>query len=275
MRRWLPIVVIGGAILLIVMKGARRSNDDGFEQELNAAWTHDVDVFRDNLVVTHQILELLDVHAGMSVADIGAGGGYYTRKLAQAVGPQGSVVATEINPVMVELLKSRKTEWKADNVYVKRVRPKVLGLQPGSVDRILLSNVYFFSECDREATEKFFREARAALRPGGLLVIMNDYVHLRGWKGPIGDPMKCGQERPEELIKIAGPYLSLLVRLPVSEASLMPGQSVWDAVKSPSPSRQLAPFELPGYLVSFGERPLTPNVQAMNGEEEERGRSWR
>jgi hypothetical protein len=44
---------------------------------------------------------------------------------------------------------------------------------------------------------------------------------------------------------------------------------VWDAVKSPSPPRQLAPFELPGYLVSFGERPLAPNVQAMNGEEEE------
>jgi SAM-dependent methyltransferase len=110
----------------------------------------------------------LDVKTGQTVADIGAGSGYMSVKLARWVGSSGRVYAEDIQPEMIALLNQRLTKDK-----VKNVTP-VLGafddpkLPAESIDLMLLVDVYHeFSE-----PQKMLRGLRAALKPGGRLVLL-------------------------------------------------------------------------------------------------------
>lgn len=205
------------------------------QAKLAHSWVATENAFRDQQPVTRAIWEQLDVEPGMSVADIGAGGGYFTFRLAQAVGPEGHVVATEVDSLMLDVLHARLEETPHPQVSIIEVRSGLLGLQPGSVDRMLISNVYFFSSCDPEKSRMFFREARRMLRPGGRMVIMNEYVHEKGWTTPGYSPLKCGQLTAEEVIKLAGKSFTLLHHGTVD-------------------AHITTEHELPGYLLTF-QRP--------------------
>ena len=113
-------------------------------------------------------LDALDLAVGATVADIGAGSGYMTVRMAQRVGPSGRVYAEDIQPQMIDLLRQRLARDKIGNVV------PVLGtfddpkLPPGSVDLALLVDVYHeFSE-----PVKMLAGLRAALKSGGRLVLL-------------------------------------------------------------------------------------------------------
>jgi ubiquinone/menaquinone biosynthesis C-methylase UbiE len=115
-----------------------------------------------------EALDLLKIAKGASVADIGAGVGYFTWRLAERVGPSGVVYGEDIQPQMLELLNKNMLERKLGNV-----RP-VLGtiedpkLPKESLDLVLLVDVYHeFSE-----PEKMLDRIREALKPGGRLVLL-------------------------------------------------------------------------------------------------------
>src|SRR5215207_3297021 len=61
-------------------------------------------------------LRLLNVKTGEAVADVGAGSGYFTERLARLVGPTGRVYATDIQQGMLDLLRARMTRARIDNV---------------------------------------------------------------------------------------------------------------------------------------------------------------
>lgn len=110
----------------------------------------------------------LDLKAGMTVADIGAGSGYMTVRMARIVGPAGKVYAEDIQPQMIQLLQRRLEREKVANVV------PVLGtiddpkLPADSVDLMLLVDVYHeFSEPVR-----MLAGMRAALKSGGRLVLL-------------------------------------------------------------------------------------------------------
>lgn len=113
-------------------------------------------------------LDALDLQPGAVVADIGAGSGYITARLARRVGPTGRVYAEDIQPQMIGLLKGRLTREKIENVV------PVLGtvddprLPADSIDLILLVDVYH----EFAKPVEMLAAMRAALKPGGRLVLL-------------------------------------------------------------------------------------------------------
>ena len=113
-------------------------------------------------------LDAIKLVQGSTVADVGAGSGYMTVKMAKRVGPSGKVYANDIQPEMLALLRERLTREKVTNVET------VLGtfddpkLPPGAIDLILMVDVYHeFSE-----PQKMLQRMRENLKPGGRLVLL-------------------------------------------------------------------------------------------------------
>ncbi len=114
------------------------------------------------------MLTNLGVKPGMTVCDMGCGNGFYSLKLAQMVGPDGEVLAVDIQPEMLELLKQRAARARLANVKPIQgtlIDPK---LPDGKVDLILCVDVYHeFSH-----PEHMLRAMRRSLAPNGLLVLV-------------------------------------------------------------------------------------------------------
>lgn len=115
-----------------------------------------------------KLLELLKFKDGEVVADIGAGSGYYTFRMAKLVGPKGKILAVDIQKEMLDIIRDR---MKKENVI--NVEP-VLGaeadpkLKDESVDTVLLVDVYHEFSFPYEMTEKMVK----ALKPGGRIVFV-------------------------------------------------------------------------------------------------------
>jgi ubiquinone/menaquinone biosynthesis C-methylase UbiE len=113
-------------------------------------------------------IDVLKIEKGSTVADIGAGSGYMTVKLAKKVGPQGRVYANDIQPAMLDLLNKRLARSKAANVSV------VLGAQDDprlpleALDLALMVDVYH----ELSQPQLMLRHIRASLKPGGRLVLL-------------------------------------------------------------------------------------------------------
>lgn len=113
-------------------------------------------------------LDLLKIAKGSTAADIGAGAGYITWRLAERVGPAGKVYANDIQPEMLDLLQRNMRQRKLENVE------SVLGdiddpkLPAGAMDLVILVDVYHeFSE-----PQKMLRKIRESMKPDGRLVLL-------------------------------------------------------------------------------------------------------
>jgi ubiquinone/menaquinone biosynthesis C-methylase UbiE len=112
-----------------------------------------------------KVIASLDLQPGQRVADIGAGHGYLTFRLADKVGPKGLVVATDIDESALAALR----EHRAQNVAVRKVAPDEPGLEAGNFDLILLSEVDQYLP-DRVT---YLRKLRVALAPNGRIAVTN------------------------------------------------------------------------------------------------------
>jgi SAM-dependent methyltransferase len=113
-------------------------------------------------------LAALHLAKGAAVADIGAGSGYMTWRMAEIVGPSGKVYANDIQPKMLELLRRNVEQRKLTNVQTVLGEIDDPKLPPGSIDLALLVDVYHeFSE-----PQKMLRHIRESLKPGGRLVLL-------------------------------------------------------------------------------------------------------
>ena len=115
-----------------------------------------------------EVIAALEVKPNMTVADVGAGTGYFTVKLARAV-PQGQVIATDIEPDMVRYLTERAAKEQLPNVHAQLAGADDPKLAPGSVDRVLVVDVWHHVG-DRRA---YARGLAAALKPGGMIAIVD------------------------------------------------------------------------------------------------------
>ena len=113
-------------------------------------------------------LEALGSLAGLTVADIGAGSGYFTVRLAARAGANGRVYATDIQPEMLKMLAARLAREDVHNVTLVQGAVDNPKLPASSIDLGLMVDVYHeFSE-----PQKMLRGIRAALKPGGRLVLL-------------------------------------------------------------------------------------------------------
>ena len=124
---------------------------------------------RDGRNEAHAVMDLAGIAPGMSVADVGAGEGYYTVRLAQRVGPKGRVLAEDIDPAVTEQLGTRVMREGLENVSIKLGTEDDPSLPPDSFDRILMVHMY------HEVTEPyaFLWRLRQALRPGGKVIVVD------------------------------------------------------------------------------------------------------
>lgn len=110
-----------------------------------------------------RLVEELRIVAGQAVADIGAGTGYLTRRLARNAGPQGKVFAVDIQPEMLLQLATRMTALGISNVTAVLGTATDPKLQTDSVDLVVMVDVYHEFEFPREMMDSICR----AVRPGG------------------------------------------------------------------------------------------------------------
>ena len=113
-------------------------------------------------------LNILNVAKGSSVADVGAGSGYWTVKLAERVGPSGRVFATDLQPQMLDILGPRLTARGITNVTLVQGAVDDARLPPASVDLELMVDVYH----ELSQPQAILRSLRTALKPGGRLVLL-------------------------------------------------------------------------------------------------------
>ncbi len=132
---------------------------------------------RDEWQRPDEVLRALELTPAMTVADVGAGTGYFAVRLARAV-PAGEVIATDLEPDMVRYLNERARREHLPNLRAVAATPTTSGLAAGSVDRVLVVDVWHHL-ADRVG---YARDLAAALRPGGVLLVVD--FHLTASRGP-------------------------------------------------------------------------------------------
>jgi len=113
-------------------------------------------------------LNVLKIPKGASVADIGAGSGFITERLSARVGPTGRVFANDLQPQMLQILGRRLAQRKITNVTLVQGTIDDPKLDPASVDLEIMVDVYH----ELSQPQAMLRRLRAALKPGGRLVLL-------------------------------------------------------------------------------------------------------
>lgn len=122
---------------------------------------------RDREEKTSLLVQNLPLQAGDVVADIGAGTGYFSFRMAERV-PQGKVLAVDIQQEMLNIIEARKAEGSPDNVETLLGTERDPRLPADSIDLILLVDAYHEFAWPREMGEAMAR----ALKPGGQLILV-------------------------------------------------------------------------------------------------------
>lgn len=123
---------------------------------------------RERLEQPEKVLDLLKLTSGQMVADIGAGTGYYSLRLAKRVGPQGRVLATDIQPEMIARLRINMKKADSRNIDPVVCTPTDTKLPPGTLDLALMVDVYH----ELANPEETMAQVRRALKPDGRLVLI-------------------------------------------------------------------------------------------------------
>lgn len=124
---------------------------------------------RDRWQKPDEVVGALGLAPGSTVADVGAGTGYFSERLARAVGDEGRVFATDVQDEMIRALEERVEREGLRNVSVLRAGFDDPSLPPACCDLVLLANVY------KELSERpaYLRRLAPALRAGGRIAIID------------------------------------------------------------------------------------------------------
>jgi ubiquinone/menaquinone biosynthesis C-methylase UbiE len=146
---------------------------------------------RDVWQLPHQVIMALEIRPGETIADIGAGSGYFTRRLARHA---AKVYAVDIDRKLLEAIRKDAPA----NVETVLARPDDASLPPGSVDTIFFCNVMHHIDSRPAYLEKL----KKALKPGGRVVNVDFYKKPL----PVGPPekMKLSEEEVEKEFAAAG-----------------------------------------------------------------------
>jgi predicted methyltransferase len=151
-------------------------NDDYVQQQNPARWaTRFEREGREVFDHKEEILAVLGLREGMAVADVGAGTGLFTLAIAERVGPKGVVYAVDVQPYFLDHIGQKAKKAKLDNVRLVHATQESAGLPEAGVDLVLMCDSYHHVE----APAPYLASLRAALRPGGRLVIV-DYIAIEG-----------------------------------------------------------------------------------------------
>ncbi len=156
-----------------VVAHAQQAQAPAPQHQTSTPYTGDLSIFeykdREKKLQIERVMDLLGIHAGSSVADLGAGSGWFAAHASARVGPSGSVYAEDINPEAIKAIDARAKRDGLRNVRTIEGTPDDPRLAAGSVDAVLLLKVYH----EIAHTSLFLRNLRPALRPGAKVGIID------------------------------------------------------------------------------------------------------
>ena len=154
----------------------------------NAHWLDDP--ARLTWMPPREVVSALELKAGMMIADIGCGTGYFAIPFAREVAPDGHVFAVDMQPGMLEILgKKSRIEGAPSNISLHDGEAISTGLAANSCDLVFLGNIWH--ELDHALA--VLNEARRILHPGGRIAILTG--------------VQMSQIRPVRHLKIVLPFL--------------------------------------------------------------------
>jgi ubiquinone/menaquinone biosynthesis C-methylase UbiE len=114
------------------------------------------------------VIDALEIKSGQTIADLGAGSGYYSFRIAPLVGPAGKVLAIDIEPAMLDAIALRARREHIGNVATVRSSAQDPNLAPGSVDLLFMVDVYH----ELEYPYEMLTRVRTALKPRGRVALV-------------------------------------------------------------------------------------------------------
>jgi predicted methyltransferase len=143
---------------------------------------------RDKWAMPAEVIEALGIGPSMDIADIGAGSGYFTRRLATAA-PAGTTYAVDVDADFKSYIEEHRAQWQTPNIVTRLAVYEHPLLPVGSVDLVFISNTYSFLQ-DRHG---YFTAVLKALRPGGRLAVID-------WRVDAECPRALGCPKPNERV---------------------------------------------------------------------------
>jgi ubiquinone/menaquinone biosynthesis C-methylase UbiE len=137
---------------------------------------------RDAYQMPDEVVSVLELKKGEVIADIGAGSGYFTFRLAREVGDAGRVYAVDVSREMIEHLNRRIRELKSTNVVTLLAAPDDPRLSDASIDRFFICDTWHHIEHH----DRYLALLKKMLKPGGQ-VVMIDYKKTQT---PVGPPLE-------------------------------------------------------------------------------------
>jgi len=116
-----------------------------------------------------RVMDLLHLTPGKTVADIGAGGGWFSVRAARRVSPAGHVIAEDINPQYIDSIRQRAAREHLTNILPQRGTPDNPGLAPNSIDAALMLKVYH----EIAHPQLVLANLRDAMKPGARFGIID------------------------------------------------------------------------------------------------------
>lgn len=149
------------------------ADDETIDRPTSDPYKGDLSIFeqpgRAEKLQIDRVMSLLGIEAGKTVADVGAGSGWFTVRAAKRVGPGGTVYAVEINPRFIEHITARAAKEKLGNVRTVLGTPEDPRLPDQSLDAVLLLKTYH----EIEKPIAVMKRLRRAMRPAARLGIID------------------------------------------------------------------------------------------------------
>jgi ubiquinone/menaquinone biosynthesis C-methylase UbiE len=151
-------------------------------QDSKAYIAHLEDPRRDTYQKPQEVITALNIKEGEVIADIGAGSGYFTFRLAHSVGETGCVYAVDVSPDMILHLNRRVRDFNLRNVVTILCAPDDPLLADASVDRVFICDTWHHIS----GHAKYLALLKRMLKPGGQVIM----VDFKKTKTPVGPPME-------------------------------------------------------------------------------------
>lgn len=179
MTRWIVVLVTGLVALppaIAQDASVKPGINKAFENPNPAEFVEKFEIeSREVFARREEIVAACGIRPGMTVADVGAGTGLFTRMFSEKVGPEGRVIAVDITEKFLDHIQARSRELRQRNVETRLGTLDSTKLPPASVDLVFICDTYHHFEFPRKTMES----VRQALKPGGRVVLV-DFHRIEG-----------------------------------------------------------------------------------------------
>jgi len=171
--KWLSSISLLLAVLWVAAQAQSGSPAHSSQRKTSTPYTGDLSIFespgRDERLQINRVMDMLGIQPGKSVADIGAGSGWFTVRAARRVTNSGTVYAVDINPEAIQYINDRARKEQLQNIKAILSKPDDPQIPAHSIDAVLLLKTYH----EVAHPVVLLRNLRASLKPGAKIGIID------------------------------------------------------------------------------------------------------